>query len=72
MQGQETEAQTTWLLVMAEAESDQVETWTEELLQVLQTEAERRQQLGDKALRRAIRQHVRDICPTDLTNLLEI
>ena len=72
LQGQETEAQTTWLLVMAEAESDQVETWTEDLLQVLQREAERRQGLGDDALAWAIRQHMREICPTDLTNLLEI
>ncbi|NEO21195.1 O-linked N-acetylglucosamine transferase, SPINDLY family protein [Moorena sp. SIO4A5] len=72
LQGQETEAQTTWLLVMAEAESDQVESWTEELLQVLQTEAERRQELGDDALAWAIRQHMREICPTNLTNLLEI
>ncbi|WAN68806.1 tetratricopeptide repeat protein [Moorena producens JHB] len=72
LQGQETEAQTTWLLVMAEAESDQVETWTEELLQVLQTEAERRQGLADYAVAWAIRQHMREIYPTDLTNLLEI
>ncbi|NEQ59921.1 MAG: O-linked N-acetylglucosamine transferase, SPINDLY family protein [Moorea sp. SIO4A1] len=72
LQGQETEAQTTWLLVMAEAESDQLETWTQELLQVLQTEAERRQELGDDALAWAIRQHMREICPTNLTNLLEI
>ncbi|WP_424099895.1 O-linked N-acetylglucosamine transferase, SPINDLY family protein [Moorena producens] len=72
LQGQETEAQTTWLLVMAEAESDQVESWTEELLQVLQTEAERRQGLGDDPLAWAIRQHMREICPTDLTNILEI
>ncbi|NEN97293.1 MAG: O-linked N-acetylglucosamine transferase, SPINDLY family protein, partial [Moorea sp. SIO3I7] len=72
LQGQETEAQTTWLLVMAEAESEQVETWTEELLQVLQTEAERRQGLGDYAVAWAIRQHMREISPTDLTNLLEI
>ncbi|NEQ86084.1 MAG: tetratricopeptide repeat protein, partial [Moorea sp. SIO2I5] len=72
LQGQETEAQTTWLLVMAEAESDQLETWTEELLQVLQTEAERRQGLRDDRVAWAIRQHMREICPTDLTNLLEI
>ncbi|OLT60737.1 O-linked N-acetylglucosamine transferase, SPINDLY family protein [Moorena bouillonii] len=72
LQGQETEAQTTWLVVMAEAESDQVKTWTEELLQVLQTEAERRQGLADYAVAWAIRQHMREICPTDLTNLLEI
>ncbi|NEP37668.1 tetratricopeptide repeat protein, partial [Moorena sp. SIO3B2] len=72
LQGQETEAQTTWLLVMAEAESEQLETWTEELLQVLQTEAERRQGLADYAVAWAIRQHMREICPTDLTNLLEI
>ncbi|NEO38647.1 MAG: O-linked N-acetylglucosamine transferase, SPINDLY family protein [Moorea sp. SIOASIH] len=72
LQGQETEAQTTWLLVMAEAESDQLETWTEELFQVLQTEAERRQRLADYAVAWAIRQHMREICPTDLTNLLEI
>ncbi|AOX01411.1 O-linked N-acetylglucosamine transferase, SPINDLY family protein [Moorena producens PAL-8-15-08-1] len=72
LQGQETEAQTTWLLVMAEAESEQLESWSEELLQVLQREAERRQGLGDDAVAWAIRQHMREICPTNLTNLLEI
>ena len=41
LQGQEVEAQTTWFLAMTEGEPDQVEQWTQELIQVLETEAER-------------------------------
>jgi predicted O-linked N-acetylglucosamine transferase (SPINDLY family) len=72
LQGQEAEAQTTWLLGMAEGESEQVELWTSELIQVLQAEAERRGNLGDCSLSWVIRQHLREINPGDINNLLHI
>jgi predicted O-linked N-acetylglucosamine transferase (SPINDLY family) len=72
LQGQEAEAQTTWLLGMADGEPEQVELWTAELIQVLQAEAERRGNLGDCSLSWVIRQHLREINPADINNLLHI
>jgi len=72
LQEQEAEAQTTWLLGMAEGEPEQVELWTVELVEVLQTEAERRRDLGDSLVAWAIRQHIREIVPTDINNLLHL
>ena len=72
LQGQEAEAQTTWLVGMAEGEPEQVDLWTAELIQVLQTEAERRGNLGDYSMAWAIRQHIREISPADINNLLHL
>ncbi|ACC79429.1 tetratricopeptide repeat protein [Nostoc punctiforme] len=70
LQGQEAEAQITWLLGMEEGEAQQVEQWTVELIQVLQTEAERRETLADYSVAWAIRQHIREISPQYVNNLL--
>ena len=70
LQGQEVEAQTTWLLAVAEGEPEEIECWTEELIDVLQTEADRQRDLGDYGVAWAIRQHIREINPTDINNLL--
>lgn len=72
LQGQEAEAQTTWLLGMAEGELEQIDCWTEELMQLLQAEAERRENLADYAVAWAIRQHMREIRPADINNLLHL
>lgn len=72
LQGQEVEAQTTWLLAVSEGESEEIECWTDELIQVLQTEADRQRDLGDYGVAWAIRQHVREINPTDINNLLHL
>ena len=72
LQGQETEAQTTWLLAMAEGEPEQVEEWTAELIAVLETEATRREELSDNGVGWIIRQHLREIDPTDINNLLHL
>jgi len=72
LQGQEAEAQMTWLLGIAEGEPEQVELWALELMQVLQTEAEQREELADYSVAWAIRQHGREISPTDINNLLHL
>ena len=72
LQGQEVEAQTTWLLAMAEGESEEIDLWTQELIEVLQAEADRRLELADYAVSWAIRQHIREISPTDINNLLHL
>lgn len=70
LQGQEAEAQTTWLLGMAEEEPEQIEQWTAQLMQVLQIEAQKQAAIGDYQLAWAIRQHMQEIAPDDVNNLL--
>jgi predicted O-linked N-acetylglucosamine transferase (SPINDLY family) len=72
LQGQEAEAQTAWWLGMAEGEPEQVELWTAELVQVLRTEAERQESVADYQMAWAIRQHMRQVSPRDINNLLHI
>ncbi|OZH52234.1 O-linked N-acetylglucosamine transferase, SPINDLY family protein [Hydrocoleum sp. CS-953] len=72
LQGKEEEAQTTWLLGIADGEVEEVEQWTEELVQVLTTEANRQAAKEDYAVAWTIRQHIREIHPTDIHNLLHL
>ena len=70
LQGQEEEAQTTWLLAMTEGSPSEIDEWTTELTKVLKIEANRREQLGEYSVAWAIRQHLREINPADINNLL--
>lgn len=72
LQGQEEEAHTTWLLGMMEGDSEQMEDWTAELVQILETEANRQQEKAENSSAWLIRQHLREICPTDINNLLQL
>jgi len=72
LQGQEAEAQMTWMLPMTEADEEQLQIWTNELFQVLQIEAERRETLAEYFLAWLIRQHMREINPSYINNLLQI
>lgn len=72
LQGQEEEAQTTWLLGMADGEPEEVELWAEELIQVLATEANRQATIEHFSVAWIIRQHIREIDPTDINNLLQL
>ncbi|NJL40138.1 MAG: O-linked N-acetylglucosamine transferase, SPINDLY family protein [Leptolyngbyaceae cyanobacterium SM1_4_3] len=72
LQGQEVEAQTTWMLALSEGEPDEIEQWSAELATVLQAEAERQEQLEENALAWTIRQHLREVHPGDVENLLKI
>ncbi|UBF27735.1 hypothetical protein K9N68_07425 [Kovacikia minuta CCNUW1] len=72
LQGQEAEAQTTWMLAMVEGSGEQINQWTAELVGILLSEAERREDLTDPAIAWVIRQHIREIAPEDLTNQLRL
>ncbi|MCP2728212.1 O-linked N-acetylglucosamine transferase, SPINDLY family protein [Limnofasciculus baicalensis] len=72
LQGQETEAQMTWLLAMTEGTPEQLEVWTVELMQMLHQEATRQEALINDSVAWAIRQHMREIIPTDINNLLHL
>ncbi|MFB2922304.1 O-linked N-acetylglucosamine transferase, SPINDLY family protein [Aerosakkonema funiforme] len=72
LQEKEAEAQMTWFSAIAAADANQIDLWTEELIQVLQTEAERRETISDYSVAWIIRQHIREIKPTDINNLLRL
>jgi predicted O-linked N-acetylglucosamine transferase (SPINDLY family) len=72
LQGQETEAQMIWMLPLTEVEPEEIEFYTNELIQVLQTESERRETKKEYSIAWAIRQHIREINPEDINNLLKL
>ncbi|MHC5719725.1 MAG: O-linked N-acetylglucosamine transferase, SPINDLY family protein, partial [Nostoc sp.] len=53
-------------------DEEQLQIWTNELFQVLQIEAERRETLAEYSLAWLIRQHMREINPSYINNLLQI
>ena len=70
--GQEAEAQTTWMLALMEGEPEQVEQWTVDLVTVLRSQAEQQESLGNIPNAWALRQHLREVAPGDLSNLLHL
>jgi predicted O-linked N-acetylglucosamine transferase (SPINDLY family) len=72
LQEQETEAQMTWMLALAEIEDKKNQFHITELIQVLQLEAERRENLEQFSTSWLIRQHIREINPDDINNLLNL
>ncbi|MEB3181350.1 MAG: O-linked N-acetylglucosamine transferase, SPINDLY family protein [Nostocaceae cyanobacterium] len=72
LQGQAEEAQTTWLMVIMEGDPEQVDEWNIELIQVLQTEAQRREEIEDNSTAWVIRQQIRELQPTGLENILPL
>ncbi|MCJ8281637.1 MAG: O-linked N-acetylglucosamine transferase, SPINDLY family protein [Rivularia sp. ALOHA_DT_140] len=70
LQGKEVQAQTTWALVMMEGEPEQVELWCDELTKVLEAEAQKRALKEDNSVAYLLRQHIREIKPTEINNLL--
>ncbi|MFN6487277.1 MULTISPECIES: tetratricopeptide repeat protein [unclassified Nostoc] len=72
LQGQEAEAQMTWMLPITEANEEQLPIWINELFQFLQIEAERRETLEEYSIAWLIRQHLREINPSYINNLLQI
>ncbi|MUG97014.1 O-linked N-acetylglucosamine transferase, SPINDLY family protein [Scytonema sp. UIC 10036] len=72
LQGQMEEAQATWLMAMIDGEPEQVDEWNEELIQVLQAEAQRRSARADYFTALAIREQIRCAQPAALDNLLHL
>ncbi|WP_017653670.1 hypothetical protein [Fortiea contorta] len=72
LQGKETEAFMTWMLPMTEVDEEQLQVWTNELFQFLLKEAERREKLTEYSIAWLIRQHMKEINPTDINNILNL
>jgi len=69
---EEAEAQTVWFLAMSQAEDAELALLTEELVTVLDAEADRQFQAEAFSLTWAIRQHIRELMPDQATNLLKL
>ncbi|MBD2492970.1 O-linked N-acetylglucosamine transferase, SPINDLY family protein [Nostoc sp. FACHB-280] len=72
LQKQEAEAQTTWLMAMMEVEEYDIAQVTDELREILNQEAVRQESIEDNANAALIRQHIKEICPADINNLLHL
>ena len=72
LQGQKEEAHVTWQKLMAQGTLDEIEQWTAELVQVLETEAQRQKLVANYQLTWVIRQHIREIVPAKINNLLDL
>ncbi len=72
LQGKEVEAQTTWFLAMGE-EPDAIDQGVQELSNILETEAERQRLIvGDYTTAWVIRQHIQEVNPADINNVLHL
>ena len=71
LQGQEAEAQATWFLGIAEVKPEEIDMLTAELVQILQTEAERRDAIEDNAVALAIRENIKAIATEHVVNNLD-
>ena len=72
LQQQEEEAQMTWLFAMADGESEEIENWNTELVDILNQEASRQARNNNYEIAWTIRQHIREIDPKDINNLLRL
>ncbi|MBD2499161.1 O-linked N-acetylglucosamine transferase, SPINDLY family protein [Anabaena azotica] len=72
LQGQEVEAQTTWFMAMMDGEPEQVDAWNQELVTILNTEAERQEEREEYSVAAKIRCNIKEIAPQDIHNLLHL
>ena len=63
LQGEEIDAQTAWFLAMSDGNTEEIERWTAELVQVLATEAQRQSEFGNQAIATALQQHIQALVP---------
>ena len=71
LHGEETEAQTTWMLALMAGDDEQLPQWTAELVAILHQEAGR-QTASNPTIAWAIRQHIRELDPSNLINVLHL
>jgi predicted O-linked N-acetylglucosamine transferase (SPINDLY family) len=69
LQGKEIEAQMIWMQAVEESE-EELDVNINELIEVLEKEAERRESITEYSLAWLIRQHIKEINPSYLNNLL--
>jgi predicted O-linked N-acetylglucosamine transferase (SPINDLY family) len=72
IQQQEEIAQATWFIAMAEGTDSEITQWNQQLTEILETEAQRQASIHNLENSWLIRQHIRDINPEEINNLLKL
>lgn len=72
LQGQEAEAQATWISAWVQAEPEQIEAKTTEFIDILQAEAQRQESQSKFLSAWLIRQYIHEFAPHYIENLLSI
>ena len=72
LQGHEEEAEATWLLAISQGTPENMEQWIRELGQILDTEAQRQADIDNTQIAWLIRQHLRELAPPEVNNLLHL
>jgi predicted O-linked N-acetylglucosamine transferase (SPINDLY family) len=72
LQHQEELAQTTWLFTLAQGVPEEMEIWTQQLVKVLEREAQQQEISSNLENSLLIRQHIRSIQPDEVNNLLNL
>ena len=72
LQEQEEEAQSIWLFAMTKEIEEEADELIQELVNILSTEAQRQESLGDYQKNWLIRGHIREIAPDLINNLLKL
>jgi predicted O-linked N-acetylglucosamine transferase (SPINDLY family) len=74
LKGEELDAQTTWLTAIADSPEIEIDLLTNQLVEILEKEAERIKwsETDDALLAWVIRQHIREIQPNNINNILHL
>jgi predicted O-linked N-acetylglucosamine transferase (SPINDLY family) len=72
LQGKEEEAQTTWFYVFSQLHEQESDIFAQDLINILENEAQRQGKNEDNSLSLLIRHHLREISPLDVHNLLHL
>jgi predicted O-linked N-acetylglucosamine transferase (SPINDLY family) len=72
LQQQEELAQATWFFTMAQGSDSEIIQWTQQLTKILEVEAQRQASIHDLQNSWLIRQHLREINPKEINNLLQL
>lgn len=70
LQGHEEAAQAAWMAVIVQDTNEKIEGWINKLVQILDAEAQRQLARNDFRNSWLIRQHIREISPSDIENIL--
>jgi predicted O-linked N-acetylglucosamine transferase (SPINDLY family) len=68
--GQEAEAQSTWMYALAQADESQLKEWTQDLTEILETEAQYQEEQQHPEQQHRLRLQLSEIAPDNLQNLL--
>jgi predicted O-linked N-acetylglucosamine transferase (SPINDLY family)/glycosyltransferase involved in cell wall biosynthesis len=68
--GKEEEAQVAWSMILADAEPEQIESWTIELVNLLELEVKHQQSRSNLDLAWILRRYIQEFLPQNLPNVL--